>query len=183
MYAVLPQEQTLTCDPNSLTHASGMYKGSALLRQTSLIHHSTLSSWTWKWNVSLSRVQFFATPWTVAHQAPLSMGSSRQEYWGGLPCPSPGVFLTQGSFTVWATREAQEYWSGWPIPSPGDLPIPGIKLGSPALQADSFPAELPGKPTWVDSERNFQKLFFCFVKGRQSYITAFCRNWVPKAVD
>ena len=40
----------------------------------------------------------------------------------------------------------QEYWSGWPIPSPGDLPEAGIKLWSPALQADSLPAELPGKP-------------------------------------
>ena len=39
-----------------------------------------------------------------------------------------------------------EYWSGWPFPSPGDPPDPGIKLGSPALQADSLPAELPGKP-------------------------------------
>ena len=36
-----------------------------------------------------SRVQLFATPWTVAHQAPLSMGFSRQEYWSGLPCPPP----------------------------------------------------------------------------------------------
>ena len=39
-----------------------------------------------------------------------------------------------------------EYWSGYPFPSPGDLPNPGIELGSPALQADSLPAELPGKP-------------------------------------
>ena len=36
-------------------------------------------------------------PWTITHQAPLSMGFSRQEYWSGLPCPSPGAFLTQGS--------------------------------------------------------------------------------------
>ena len=43
-------------------------------------------------------------------------------------------------------REAQEYWSGYPIPSLGDLPDPGIELGSPTLQADSLPAELPGKP-------------------------------------
>ena len=49
-------------------------------------------------------------------------------------------------FTSWATREAQEYWSGQPIPSTGDLPDPGIEQGSPALQADSSPAELPGKP-------------------------------------
>ena len=44
-----------------------------------------------------SCVLLFATLWTVAHQAPLSMGLSRQEYWSGLPCPPPGIFLTQGS--------------------------------------------------------------------------------------
>ena len=44
----------------------------------------------------LSCVQLFATPWTVFHQAPLSMGLSRQEYWCGLPFPSPGIFPTQG---------------------------------------------------------------------------------------
>ena len=66
---------------------------------------------------SLSRVQLFATPWTVAHQAPLSMGFSRQEYWSGLP-----------------------------FPSPGDLPDPGIKPKSPTLQADTLTSEPPGKP-------------------------------------
>ena len=66
---------------------------------------------------SLSRVRLFATQWTVAHQAPLSMGFSRQEYWSDLPC-SP----------------------------PGDLPNLGIEPRSPSLQADSLPAELPGKP-------------------------------------
>ena len=46
----------------------------------------------WKWKVkrkSLSRVRLFATPWTAAHQAPPSMGFSRQEYWSGVPSPSP----------------------------------------------------------------------------------------------
>ena len=66
----------------------------------------------------LSRVQLFATPWTVAHQAPLSMGFSRQEYWSGLP------FL-----------------------SPGDLPDPGIESRSSTLQAHSLLSELPGKPS------------------------------------
>ena len=46
---------------------------------------------------SLSRVRLFATPWTVAHQAPVSIGFSRQEYWSGLPFPSLGIFPTQGS--------------------------------------------------------------------------------------
>ena len=56
----------------------------------------------------LSRIQLFATPWTVAYQAPLSVEFSRQEYWSGLPYPSPG-----------------------------DLPDPGIEPRSPALQADT----------------------------------------------
>ena len=57
----------------------------------------------------LSRVRLFATPWTVAHQAPPSMGFSRQEYWSGLP-----------------------------FPSPGDLPDPGIESRSPTLQVDAL---------------------------------------------
>jgi len=63
----------------------------------------------WKW---ITRVWLFATPWTVAYQAPPSMGFSRQEYWSGLPFPSPGY-----------------------------LPHPGIKPGSPALQADALTSE------------------------------------------
>ena len=54
--------------------------------------------------------------------------------------------IAGGFFTSWATREAKEYWSGWSIPSPADLPDPGIELGSRALQADSLPTELSGKP-------------------------------------
>ena len=65
---------------------------------------------------SLSRVQLFRTPWAVAHQAPLSMRFSRQEY-----------------------------WSGWPFPSSGYLPDPGIEPVSPTLQADALPSEPPGK--------------------------------------
>ena len=44
----------------------------------------------------LCHIQLFVTPWTVAQQAPLSIGFTRQEYWSGLPFPSPGLFLTQG---------------------------------------------------------------------------------------
>ena len=66
---------------------------------------------------SVSHVQCFATPWSVAHQAPLSMGFSRQEYWSGLPCPPPGT-----------------------------LPDPGIELGFPELEAESLLSEPPGKP-------------------------------------
>ena len=67
---------------------------------------------------SLSRVRLFAIPWTVVYQASLSMGFSRQEYWSGLP-----------------------------FPSPGDLLDPGIDPRSPALQADALPSEPPGNTT------------------------------------
>ena len=50
---------------------------------------------------SFSRVRFFVTPWTVACQAPLSMGFSRQEYWSGLPCPSPGDLPDPGIKAHW----------------------------------------------------------------------------------
>ena len=66
---------------------------------------------------SLSCVRLFVTPWTVAYQAPQYMEFSRQEYWSGLP-----------------------------FPSPGDLPNPRIKPGSPALQTDALPSVPPGKP-------------------------------------
>ena len=61
----------------------------------------------------------FTALWTVTYQAPLSMGSSRQEYWSGLP-----------------------------FPSPGDHPDPGIEPGSPALQADVLTSEPAGKPSF-----------------------------------
>ena len=64
---------------------------------------------------SLNRVQLFVTPWTVACQASLSMGSPRQEY-----------------------------WSGFPFPSSGDLPDPGLEPTPPALAGRFFTTESPG---------------------------------------
>ena len=87
---------------------------------------------------SLSCVRLFVTLWPVAHQAPPSMGFSRQEYWSGLP-----------------------------FPSPGDLPDPGSEPRSPALQADALTSEPPsycylGKQcflilnhTWTPNRRNY----------------------------
>ena len=71
---------------------------------------------------SLSHVRLFATPWTVASQAPLSVGFSRQEYWSGLP------FFP-----------------------PGDLLNSGIEPGSPAWQADALPSEPPEKSCIVQT--------------------------------
>ena len=73
-----------------------------------------------KWHCALSPVQLFVTPWTVARQASLSMGFPRQEYWGGMPFPSPGT-----------------------------LPDPGIELKSSALVGRFFsPLSHLGSPKW-----------------------------------
>ena len=66
--------------------------------------------------MKVSQSCLFVTPWTVAHQTPLTMEFSRQEYWSGLP-----------------------------FPSSGNIPNPGIKPWSPTLQAGSLPSESPGK--------------------------------------
>ena len=76
-----------------------------------------LLTFSWLSESESEVAQSCPTPWTVAYQAPPSMGFSRQEYWSGLP-----------------------------FPSPGDLPDPGIKPRSPAVQADALTSEPPGKP-------------------------------------
>ena len=80
----------------------------------------------------LSHVRLFATPWTVARQASLSMEFSRQKYWSELPCPPPG-----------------------------DLPNPEIKPRSSALQTDSSASEPLGKPVWR-GQRVVPASFFSF---------------------
>ena len=79
---------------------------------------------------SLSHVQLFVTPWTVAYEAALSMGFSRQEYWSGLP-----------------------------FPSPGDLSDPGIKLVSSALQAYALPSKPPGLHIYTRTPLILPELF------------------------
>ena len=80
---------------------------------------------TQKWKCySLSCVWLFVTPWTVAHQSPLSVGFYRQEYWSGLPCPPPR-----------------------------DLPNPKMEPESPTWQADSLPSESPGKPSYLEQHQ------------------------------
>ena len=94
-----------------------------------------------------NHVQLFATPWTVAHQAPLSMVLSRQEYWSGLP-----------------------------FPSPGDLPNPKIiSLMSPALAGGSFPLVPLGIPACTPFMLNFPRQssktrsYICFVECKEPF--------------
>ena len=84
---------------------------------------------------SLGCVRPFSTPWTIAYQAPLSMGFSRQEYWSGLP-----------------------------FPSPGDLPDPGIEPRSSALQSDSLPSEPPGKFFFGNKSYEITRVFKLYMQ-------------------
>ena len=88
----------------------------AIKRVLTFIYMNVMKNEKWTWR-SFNRVWLFVTPWTVAHQAPLSVEFSRPEHWSGLP-----------------------------FPFPGDLPNPVIKPRSLTLQADSLPAELSRKP-------------------------------------
>ena len=97
--------------------------------------------------VLLSCVWLFATPWTIACQAPLSMGFSRQEHWSGLP-----------------------------FPSPGDLPNPGIKSGSPALQAESH--QINPNKTYHMAIILIDSIFSCYIPGQwRDYKTLAIKLW------
>ena len=87
--------------------------------------------------ICFSHDWFFATLWTTAHQAPLSMGVSRQEYWSGLP-----------------------------FPSPGDLPDPRIEPRSPTIPADSLPSGPQEKPISLCSNPYFYTLNSDSIKGK-----------------
>ena len=84
-----------------------------------------MSCSNWQVVVLVAQSCLFLTPWTVPHQTPLSIEFSSQEYWSGLP-----------------------------FPSPEDLPNPEIKPESPGLQTDSLPFELQGRPNWQEKTLN-----------------------------
>ena len=93
-----------------------------------------------------SCVQLFVTPYTLAHQDPLSMGFFLQEYWSRLPCPPPG-----------------------------DIPDPGIKPvspASPAFQVDSLPAESSGKPIYIQlyKKRYYISTYHIYISIISKYI-------------
>ena len=97
-----------------------------------------------------SHFQLFANLWTVAHQAPLSMGFSRQENWSGLP-----------------------------FPSPEDPPGPGDEPGAPALRADSLPLNHEGKTMVLGCNLKNDRMFSVYFHGKPFNITiiqVLCHN-------
>ena len=118
-------------------HMKGGQKGQ--MSSAYSIRPQTIATWYFMvcaWGLShFSRTRLFVTLWAVARQAPLSMGFSRQEYWGGLPCPPPG-----------------------------DLSDPGIKPEASALQVDFLPPSSQGSPVFHGARTwpLLQKLWFIF---------------------
>ena len=109
--------------------------------------HCSAKESKWKWSHSVL-YWLFATPWTVAYQAPPSMEFSRQEYWSGLP-----------------------------FPSPGDLPNSGIEPGSPAFQADTLTSEPPGKPTMDKGQAQITVCTIIICRDVALAFLCFCFFW------
>ena len=112
------------CDPIDSSPPGSPVPGILQARTLEWAAISFSNAWKWKVKVkSLSHIPLVATPWTAAYQAPPSMGFSRQEYWSGVPLPSPRILE----------------WVAIPFSKGFSRPR------SPVLQADSLPSEPPGK--------------------------------------
>ena len=101
------------CDPRDGSQAGSAVPGILQARTLEWVAISFSKAWKWKVKVkSLSHVWLFATPWTAAHQAAPFMGFSRQEYWSGVPLPSPFLWLVGGKariFFNWNIIKPQYY--------------------------------------------------------------------------
>ena len=96
------------CDPIDSSPPGSLVPGILQARILEWVAISFSNAWKWKAKVkSLSHVRLFETPWTAAYQAPSSMGFSRQEYWSGVPSPSPRleVLVKKLNFRVWNIRD------------------------------------------------------------------------------
>ena len=164
------------CNPVDGSSPGSPVPGILQARTLDWLAISFSNAWKWKNKVkSLSRVRLLATPWTAAHQAPQSMGFSRQEYWSGLPLPSLLHPFGHVQFfaTAWTHQNPlsmgffrQEYWHGLPFPSPGDLPKPGTKTTSLAFPASAgrfFTTEPSGKHKPLYSAPNSLSKSFDFL--------------------
>ena len=100
------------CDPIDGSPQGSPVPGILQARTLEWIAISLSNAWKWKVKMeSLSRVRLFPTPWTAPHQAPLSMGFSRQEYWSGSPLPSPITSLRGKKIlkcSIWKTRSREK---------------------------------------------------------------------------
>ena len=128
------QSYPTLCDPIDGSPPGYSVPGILQARTLEWVAISFSNAWKWKVKVkSLSHIRLLATPWTAAYQAPPSMGFSRQEYWSGMPLPSPTIVLV-------STNHQHESTIGLPMPPPTwtSLPPPSPQSWSRASLCDGF---------------------------------------------
>ena len=156
--AKLLQSCLTLCDPIDGSPAGSSVPGILQARILEWVAISFSNAWKWKVKLkSFSHVQLLASPWTVAHQAPLSMRFSRQEHWSGLPLPSPRKTLIRTQQTLrqiitwWGTEHRLLFTqNGWKVP-----------LYDFHVQAGTSP---PGAMQNIDSLQVFESRFL-FLHG------------------
>ena len=115
------------CDPIDGSPPGSSIPGILQARTLEWVAISFSNAWKWKVKVKLlSHVRLLATPWTIAYQAPPSMGFSRQEYWNGLPLPSPlnNYIMTQINIGLWEIyTKRKDIWSFLKYNYKGDLMV------------------------------------------------------------
>ena len=115
--AKLLQSRPTLCDPIDSSPPGSPVPG--ILQARTLEWVAISFSNAWKWKVKMKSL--LATPWTAAYQAPLSMGFSRQEYWSGVPLPSPKIYLKTNKIYFYSCRarpQAKSVLSSWGAPNP-----------------------------------------------------------------
>ena len=148
-------ESCLTlCDPIDGSPPGSPIPGILRARTLEWVAISFSNAWKWKVKVkSLSHVRLFATPWTAAHQAPLSLGFSRQEHWSGLPFPSPMHESEKGKWSRSVVSDS--YWPHGLQPTrllcPWDFPGKSTRVGCHRLLRRKNEI-LPFVTTWMGLE-------------------------------
>ena len=132
------------CDPRDGSPSGSPVPGILQARTLEWVAISFSNAWKWKNKVkSLSRVRLLATPWTAAHQAPPSMGFSRQEYWSGVPLPSPARL----GATKWKCQRISEQQAGKWFPAPTGMRATELQADTPDFR---FPLPSnPGRDRWL----------------------------------
>ena len=138
--ANLLQSCPTRCDPTDGSPPDSAVPGILQARTLEWVAISFSSAWKWKVKVkSLSRVRLFATPWTAAYQAPPSMGFSRQEYWSGVPLPSPRQYKHSDIKHLPSLDKVTEIFMCWNVLNLMCLVFPWIKEWGNALYTFSSP--------------------------------------------
>jgi len=130
----------LCATPQTAAHQDSAVPGILQARTLEWVAISFSNAWNWKVKVkSLSRVWLFETPWTAVYQAPLSMGFSRQEYWSGVPLPSPRQYEQSDIKHLPSLGKVTEIFTCWNVLNLMCLVFPWIKEWGNALYTFSSP--------------------------------------------